>query len=57
MCRELSAIGTKEPQYHSVALIMKASVRQSLIGKYVWVIDTIYRAKKNFVQGTERTVA
>ena len=26
MCRELSAIGTKEPQYHLVALIMKASV-------------------------------
>ena len=26
MCRELSAIGTKEPQYHLVAFIMKASV-------------------------------
>ena len=25
MCRELSAIGTKEPQYHLVAFIMKAS--------------------------------
>lgn len=25
-CRELSAIGTKEPQYHLVAFIMKASV-------------------------------
>lgn len=26
MCRELSAIGTKEPQYHLVAFIMKATV-------------------------------
>ena len=26
MCRELSVIGTKEPQYHPVAFIMKASV-------------------------------
>ena len=26
MCRELSATGTKEPQYHLVAFIMKASV-------------------------------
>ena len=26
MCRELSAIGTKGPQYHLVAFIMKASV-------------------------------
>ena len=26
MCRELSAIGTKEPQYHLVAFIMKSSV-------------------------------
>ena len=26
MCRELSAIGTEEPQYHLVAFIMKASV-------------------------------
>ena len=26
MCRELSAIGTKEPQYHVVAFIMKATV-------------------------------
>ena len=26
MCRELSAIGTKEPQYHLAAFIMKASV-------------------------------
>ena len=26
MCRELFAIGTKEPQYHLVAFIMKASV-------------------------------
>ena len=26
MCRELSAIGTKRPQYHPVASIMKASV-------------------------------
>ena len=26
MCSELSAIGTKEPQYHLVAFIMKASV-------------------------------
>ena len=26
MCRELSAIGTKDPQYHLVAFIMKASV-------------------------------
>ena len=26
MCRELSAMGTKEPQYHLVAFIMKASV-------------------------------
>ena len=26
MCRELSAIGTKEPHYHLVAFIMKASV-------------------------------
>ena len=26
MCRKLSAIGTKEPQYHLVAFIMKASV-------------------------------
>ena len=26
MCRELSAIGTKEPQYHLVAFIIKASV-------------------------------
>ena len=26
MCRELSAIGTKEPQYHLVAFIMKAPV-------------------------------
>lgn len=26
MCRELSAIGTKEPQYNLVAFIMKATV-------------------------------
>ena len=30
MCRELSAIGTKEPQYHLVAFIMKASVWRML---------------------------
>ena len=26
MCRELSALGVKEPQYHFVAFIMKATV-------------------------------
>ena len=31
MCRELSAIGTKEPQYHQVAFIMKASVWANLL--------------------------
>ena len=31
MCRELSAIGTKEPQYHLVAFIMKASVWANLL--------------------------
>lgn len=31
MCRELSAIGTKEPQYHLVAFIMRASVWANLL--------------------------
>ena len=31
MCCELSAIGTKEPQYHLVAFIMKASVWANLL--------------------------
>ena len=31
MCRELSAIGTKEPQYHLVAFIMKASVWANIL--------------------------
>lgn len=31
MCRELSAIGTKAPQYHLVAFIMKASVWANLL--------------------------
>ena len=31
MCRELSAIGTNEPQYHLVAFIMKASVWANLL--------------------------
>ena len=31
MCRELSAIGTKEPQYHLFAFIMKASVWANLL--------------------------
>ena len=26
LCRELSALGVKEPQYHFVAFIMKATV-------------------------------
>ena len=33
MCRELSAIGTKEPQYHLVAFIMKASVWANVLEK------------------------
>ena len=33
MCRELSAIGTKEPQYHLVAFIMKASVWANVLDK------------------------
>ena len=31
MCRELSAVGTKEPQYHLVAFIMKATVWANLL--------------------------
>jgi len=31
MCRELSAIGTKEPQYHLVAFIMKATVWANIL--------------------------
>ena len=33
MCRELSAIGTKEPHYHLVAFIMKASVWANVLGE------------------------
>ena len=33
MCRELSAIGTKEPQYHLVAFIMKASVWANVLAE------------------------
>jgi len=33
MCRELSAIGTKDPQYHLIAFIMKASVWGNLLEK------------------------
>ncbi len=31
MCRELSAVGTKEPQYHLVAFIMKATVWANIL--------------------------
>ena len=34
MCRELSAIGTKEPQYHLVAFIMKASVWANVLEEW-----------------------
>lgn len=33
MCRELSAIGTKEPQYHLVAFTMKATVWANVLEK------------------------
>ena len=33
MCRELSAIGTKEPQYHLVAFIMKTTVWANILEK------------------------
>ena len=41
MCRELSAIGTKEPQYHLFAFIMKASVWANLLeeGKEKTICD------------------
>ena len=32
MCRQLSAMGTEEPQYHLVAFIMKASVWANVFG-------------------------
>lgn len=31
MCRELSAVGTREPQYHLVAFIMKATVLANML--------------------------
>lgn len=34
MCRELSAMGTKEPQYHLVAFIMKASVWANVLEEW-----------------------
>ncbi len=44
MCRELSAIGTKEPQYHLVAFIMKASVWANLLEE--WQGKTISDQKR-----------
>lgn len=44
MCRELSAIGTKEPQYHLVAFIMKASVWANLLEE--WQEKTIFDQKR-----------
>ena len=44
MCRELSAIGTKEPQYHLVAFIMKASVWANLLEE--WQEKTISDQKR-----------
>ena len=34
MCRELSAIGTKDPQYHLVAFIMKATVWANILEEW-----------------------
>lgn len=48
MCRELSAIGTKEPHYHLVAFIMKASVWANVsVGSHRsrqgWLLESAFR--------------
>lgn len=45
MCRELSAMGTKEPQYHLVAFIMKA---------YVWA-NVLEEGQENILSDQETT--
>ena len=44
MCRELSAIGTKEPQYNLVAFIMKATVWANVLEE--GQENTIYDQKR-----------
>ena len=55
MCRELSAIGTKEPQYHLVAFIMKASVWANVLeeGQEISQITTS-TGQENETMGQEK---
>ena len=61
MCRELSAIGTKEPLYHLVAFIMKASVWANVLDKGQENIpsnqagfNTAQKAPKNYPKTTQK---
>ena len=61
MCCELSAIGTKEPQYHLVAFIMKASVWANVLDKGQENIpsnqagfNTAQKAPKNYPKTTQK---
>ena len=62
MCRELSAIGTKEPQYHLVAFIMKASVWANVLEEGQENETTgqekgTKRAQKGHEKGHEKVIA
>ena len=52
MCRELSDIGTKEPQYHPVVFIMKASVWANVLeeGQENCLCDQIVEREKQTCQ-------
>ena len=61
MCRELSAIGTKGPQYHLVAFIMKASVWANVLDKGQENIpsnqagfNTAQKTPKNYPKTTQK---
>ena len=55
MCRELSAIGTKEPQYHLVAFIMKATVWANVLDEGQEITQTTTSTgQENETRGQEK---
>lgn len=52
MCRELTAAGTREPQYHLVAFIMKATVYANILAEVQEKVQVTTRKQAENVQKT-----
>lgn len=56
MCRELSAMGTKAPQYHLVAFIMKASVWANVLEEGQEIVHTDQKRPESDPKTTQKTI-